>query len=102
MFLFAPQAPKTSVGWFRAGVGFYNKRRFEFAVECLQQAVQLDPLNYNAFQIMARACIALNRAYALWLADLRRMGACVMSSQYAWVFTWSWVGAQVVRMLWPH
>ncbi len=39
--------PKTSIGWFRAGVGFYNKRKFEWAVECLREAVALDPNNYN-------------------------------------------------------
>lgn len=90
------EVPATSVGWFRAGVGFYNKREFQFSIECLQRSVMMDPLNvrigetrdtvgprgssrdraeltrralvrcalllqYNAFQIMARACIAVNR-----------------------------------------
>jgi tetratricopeptide (TPR) repeat protein len=55
------ETPQTSLGWFRAGVGFYNKREFHFSIECFQRSVQLDPLNYNAFQIMARACIAVNR-----------------------------------------
>lgn len=58
------ETPHTSLGWFRAGVGFYNKREFHFAIECFQRSVQLDPLNYNAFQIMARACIAVNRTSA--------------------------------------
>eukprot|EP00735_Rhodelphis_limneticus_P008767 TRINITY_DN2251_c0_g1::TRINITY_DN2251_c0_g1_i1::g.6700::m.6700 TRINITY_DN2251_c0_g1::TRINITY_DN2251_c0_g1_i1::g.6700 ORF type:complete len:132 (+),score=10.25,TPR_11/PF13414.1/1.1e-09,TPR_11/PF13414.1/0.013,TPR_2/PF07719.12/6.5e-05,TPR_2/PF07719.12/0.091,TPR_16/PF13432.1/1.2e-05,TPR_19/PF14559.1/2.3e-05,TPR_1/PF00515.23/0.0088,TPR_1/PF00515.23/5.5,TPR_8/PF13181.1/1.5,TPR_8/PF13181.1/0.24,Apc3/PF12895.2/0.00045,TPR_14/PF13428.1/3.5e+02,TPR_14/PF13428.1/0.01,TPR_7/PF13176.1/63,TPR_7/PF13176.1/0.2, len=53
--------PKTSLGWFRAGVGFFNKKHYERSIECFQYSVQLDPLNYNAFQIMARACIAINR-----------------------------------------
>lgn len=53
--------PKTSLGWFRAGVGFYNKKQFVLAVECFEKSVALDPQNYNAYQIMARACIALNR-----------------------------------------
>eukprot|EP00743_Colponemidia_sp_Colp-15_P008840 GILK01009648.1.p1 GENE.GILK01009648.1~~GILK01009648.1.p1 ORF type:complete len:130 (+),score=22.44 GILK01009648.1:52-390(+) len=53
--------PATSIGWFRAGVGFYNKKKYNFSIECLKRAVELDPLNYNAFQIMARACIAVNR-----------------------------------------
>eukprot|EP00033_Pygsuia_biforma_P003123 GCRY01003430.1.p1 GENE.GCRY01003430.1~~GCRY01003430.1.p1 ORF type:complete len:141 (-),score=30.77 GCRY01003430.1:122-544(-) len=53
--------PKTSLGWFRAGVGFYNKKRFEMAIQCLERAIQADPLNYNAFQIVARAYIAVNR-----------------------------------------
>jgi hypothetical protein len=30
-------------------------------LECFEVAVELDPLNYNAYQIMARACIAINR-----------------------------------------
>lgn len=55
------ETPQTSLGWFRAGVGFYNKREFQFSIECFQRSVQIDPLNYNAFQIMARACIAVNR-----------------------------------------
>lgn len=54
-------APKTSLGWFRAGVGFYNKQQHALAIDCFSRAVQLDPLNYNAFQVMARACIAVNR-----------------------------------------
>ena len=72
------ELPQTSLGWFRAGplfhwqfgltnlfvlhigVGFYNKREFNFSIECFKKATQLDPLNYNAYQIMARACIAVN------------------------------------------
>lgn len=50
-----------STGWFRAGVGFYNKREFTYCIDCLQRAVAADPLNYNAYQILARACIAVNR-----------------------------------------
>ncbi|TPX34763.1 hypothetical protein SeMB42_g07287 [Synchytrium endobioticum] len=53
--------PRNSLGWFRAGVGFYNKREYARAIECFQRAVEMDPNNFNAFQIMARACIALNR-----------------------------------------
>eukprot|EP00163_Fabomonas_tropica_P033413 TRINITY_DN876_c0_g1_i2.p1 TRINITY_DN876_c0_g1~~TRINITY_DN876_c0_g1_i2.p1 ORF type:complete len:218 (-),score=56.35 TRINITY_DN876_c0_g1_i2:68-721(-) len=53
--------PNSSVGWFRAGVGFYNKKQFAWSIECFHRSVQLDPLNYNAYQIMARACIAVNR-----------------------------------------
>jgi tetratricopeptide (TPR) repeat protein len=104
------ETPTSSLGWFRAGVGFFNKREFHFAIDCFQRSVHLDPLNvsknsgrpakgatdlispslltplastrslyvcvsalvrsfsllfcllqYNAFQIMARACIAVNR-----------------------------------------
>eukprot|EP00741_Cyanophora_paradoxa_P017849 tig00021035_g17238.t1 len=61
MLLRVGLTPTTSLGWFRAGVGFYNKREYNFAIECFQKSVALDPLNYNAFQIMARACIAVNR-----------------------------------------
>jgi len=59
-----PQLPSTSLGWFRAGVGFFNKKQYEHAIECLERAVALDPKNFNAFQIMARACIAVNRRTA--------------------------------------
>ncbi|KNE58774.1 hypothetical protein AMAG_04326 [Allomyces macrogynus ATCC 38327] len=53
--------PRNSLGWFRAGVGFYNKKEYARSIECFQKSVELDPQNYNAFQIMARACIAVNR-----------------------------------------
>ena len=53
--------PKGSLGWFRAGVGFYNKKHYTFSIECFERAVAIDPLNFNAYQIMARACIAVNR-----------------------------------------
>ncbi len=39
------ETPSTSLGWFRAGVGFYNKREFHFAIDCFQRSVHLDPLN---------------------------------------------------------
>ncbi|KAJ3294424.1 hypothetical protein HDU79_010998 [Rhizoclosmatium sp. JEL0117] len=53
--------PRNSLGWFRCGVGFYNKKEYTKAIECFEKSVELDPMNYNAFQIMARACIAVNR-----------------------------------------
>eukprot|EP01137_Pigoraptor_chileana_P004511 Opistho-2@46257 len=53
--------PRNSLGWFRAGVGFYNKKEYVRSIECFEKAIQLDPMNYNAYQIMARACIAVNR-----------------------------------------
>ncbi|KAI8592017.1 hypothetical protein HDU88_001391 [Geranomyces variabilis] len=53
--------PRNSLGWFRCGVGFYNKKDYTKAIECFEKAVEMDPMNYNAFQIMARACIAVNR-----------------------------------------
>ena len=53
--------PLTSLGWFRAGVGFYNKDEFNFSIECFDKSIEIDPLNYNAYQIMARACIKVNR-----------------------------------------
>jgi tetratricopeptide (TPR) repeat protein len=55
------ETPNSSLGWFRAGVGFYNKKEFAFAIDCFQKSIRLDPLNYNAYQILARACIAVNR-----------------------------------------
>jgi len=66
--------PTTSLGWFRAGVGFYNKREFNFAIECFQKSINLDPENYNAYQIMARACIAVHST--LLSDDALRCGAC--------------------------
>lgn len=53
--------PSSSIGWFRAGVAFYNKRHFKMAIDCFDKSVELDPMNYNAYQVMARACIAMNR-----------------------------------------
>ncbi|KAI8835385.1 hypothetical protein HDU81_006173 [Chytriomyces hyalinus] len=53
--------PRNSLGWFRCGVGFYNKKEYTKSIECFEKSVELDPMNYNAFQIMARACIAVNR-----------------------------------------
>jgi len=37
--------PKTSTGWFRAGVGFYNKKQFGWSIECFEKAVEIDPMN---------------------------------------------------------
>ena len=53
--------PTTSVGWFRAGVGFYRKRYHNPAVTCLEKAVALDPINYEAWQVLARAYVLQNR-----------------------------------------
>ncbi|KXS19344.1 hypothetical protein M427DRAFT_29259 [Gonapodya prolifera JEL478] len=53
--------PRNSLGWFRCGVGFYNKKDYARAIDSFEKSVELDPLNYNAYQIMARACIAVNR-----------------------------------------
>jgi hypothetical protein len=39
------ETPLTSLGWFRAGVGFYNKHEFNFSIECFQRAIDLDPIN---------------------------------------------------------
>eukprot|EP00823_Brevimastigomonas_motovehiculus_P003995 TRINITY_DN2539_c0_g1_i1.p1 TRINITY_DN2539_c0_g1~~TRINITY_DN2539_c0_g1_i1.p1 ORF type:complete len:165 (+),score=30.42 TRINITY_DN2539_c0_g1_i1:152-646(+) len=55
------EVPSTALGWFRAGVGFYNKKEFNFSIECFQRSIDLDPYNYNAYQIKARACIAVNK-----------------------------------------
>ena len=53
--------PQTSVGWFRAGVGFYRKRYHNPAVTCLEKATTMDPLNYEAWQVLARAYVLQNR-----------------------------------------
>ncbi|KAI9007045.1 hypothetical protein HDU85_006016 [Gaertneriomyces sp. JEL0708] len=53
--------PRTSLGWFRTGIAFYNKKDFPKSIECLEKATELDPMNYNAWQVLARACIAVNR-----------------------------------------
>jgi hypothetical protein len=37
--------PKTSIGWFRCGVAFYNKKDFSKAIECFEKSIELDPLN---------------------------------------------------------
>ena len=39
---------------------FAELSEHHLAVDSLEKSVQMDPLNYNAFQVMARACIALN------------------------------------------
>ena len=53
--------PRNSLGWFRAGVGFYNKKEYVHSIECFEKAIALDPANYNAYQILARACVAVQR-----------------------------------------
>ena len=37
--------PRNSLGWFRCGVGFYNKKEFTKAIQCFEKSVLLDPLN---------------------------------------------------------
>lgn len=39
--------PRNSLGWFRCGVGFYNKKEYIKAIECFEKSVQLDPMNVN-------------------------------------------------------
>jgi hypothetical protein len=41
------ETPTSSLGWFRAGVGFFNKREFHFAIDCFQRSVHIDPLNVS-------------------------------------------------------
>ena len=41
--------------------GFYRKRYHNPAVQCLEKAVELDPLNFNAHQVLARAYVLQNR-----------------------------------------
>ena len=40
-------APRNSLGWFRCGIGFYNKKEYSKAIECFEKSVQLDPMNVN-------------------------------------------------------
>eukprot|EP00002_Diphylleia_rotans_P011837 TRINITY_DN2329_c0_g1_i5.p1 TRINITY_DN2329_c0_g1~~TRINITY_DN2329_c0_g1_i5.p1 ORF type:complete len:106 (-),score=15.84 TRINITY_DN2329_c0_g1_i5:113-430(-) len=58
--------PTTTLGWFRAGVAFYNKGKYDKCIECMKKSVQLDSMNYNAYQVMARACIATNRKWCIY------------------------------------
>jgi hypothetical protein len=37
--------PQTALGWFRTGVAFYNKKEYNFAIECFQESIQLDDKN---------------------------------------------------------
>ena len=37
--------PRNSLGWFRCGVGFYNKKEYIRAIECFEKSIQLDPMN---------------------------------------------------------
>lgn len=37
--------PRNSLGWFRCGVGFYNKKEYVKAIECFEKSVALDPMN---------------------------------------------------------
>ena len=54
--------PQNSVGWFRAGVGFYNmKKYYAPAIICLRTALELDPNNYNAQQVLRRAYLRVNK-----------------------------------------
>jgi hypothetical protein len=41
--------PRNSLGWFRCGVGFYNKKEYTKAIECFEKSVQLDPMNVIIF-----------------------------------------------------
>lgn len=41
--------PRNSLGWFRAGVGFYNKREYARAIECFERAVEMDPNNVRVW-----------------------------------------------------
>lgn len=54
------RVPETSLGFFRAGVAFYNKGMHSLAAECLDRSVAMDPQNFNAFAVLARARLALN------------------------------------------
>eukprot|EP00942_MAST-04A_sp_MAST-4A-sp1_P010724 g10724.t1 len=54
--------PQSSVGWFRCGVGFYNKKLYYGpAIICLRIALELDPNNFNAQQVLGRAYLRVNK-----------------------------------------
>lgn len=53
--------PVTSVGWFRAGTGFYNKSLYAPAIICLHTALEIDRRNYNAQQVLGRAYLRVNK-----------------------------------------
>lgn len=55
------RVPDSSLGYFRAGVAFYTRRRYAFAAEMLERAVAMDAQNFNAFQVLSRCYLALNR-----------------------------------------
>ena len=59
--------PTSSIGWFRCGVGFYNKKLYYGpAIICLRIALEIDPNNFNAQQVLGRAYLRVNkRAEAL-------------------------------------
>ena len=46
--------PRTSLGWFRCGVGFYNKKEYTKAIECFEKSVQMDPMNVLSLYIFIR------------------------------------------------
>lgn len=56
--------PNTSIGWFRAGIGFYNKKFFGASIICLRYALEMDPRNYNAQQVLGRAYLRVNKKSA--------------------------------------
>ena len=45
LFLRVGSVPRNSLGWFRCGVGFYNKKEYTRAIECFQKSIEQDPLN---------------------------------------------------------
>lgn len=55
------EVPSTALGWFRAGVGFYNKKEFNFAIECFQRSIELDPYNVRSL-FSWTACVMLDAA----------------------------------------
>ncbi|TPX34308.1 hypothetical protein SmJEL517_g02931 [Synchytrium microbalum] len=53
--------PRNSLGWFRAGVGFYNKREYARSIECFERAIEMDPNNARKDEAIA----ALKRSVVL-------------------------------------
>jgi len=42
--------PKNSIGWFRCGVGFYNKKEYTRSIECFEKSIEYDPLNVRIYE----------------------------------------------------
>lgn len=63
--------PKTSLGWFRCGVGFYNKKEYGKSIECFEKAVQLDPMNVRlSFYTFSEAyCLLLTPVLLLFFSS---------------------------------
>ena len=44
--------PRNSLGWFRCGIGFYNKKEYTKAIECFEKSVELDKMNVITLKLV--------------------------------------------------